>query len=192
MSLLDTATEIRIDHDNVRELFERYQSASSKDEKAVIANTLVREMAIHGDAEEISVYNELPRLGLGPTVEHNKEEHAEIKRLVYSADSTPTDSENYDEVVTHAVQTFIQHAEEEEIDQLPVIKKKVSEEDNDKMARSFLYARKVVPTRPHPMAPQTGGIAQKAAGLPAALHDKIVETINTRKFVDVKQQHPNV
>lgn len=44
-------------HDNVRDLLERYQTASNLEEKKPIASTLVREMAIHSDAEEVSVYN---------------------------------------------------------------------------------------------------------------------------------------
>ena len=41
-----------------------------------------------------------------------------------------------------------------------------------KVARAFLKARTMVPTRPHPSAPQTGGMAQKVAGMPAAAQDK--------------------
>lgn len=61
-----------------------------------------------------------------------------------------------------------------------------------KLARAFLAARKTVPTRPHPAAPQTGGMAQKAAGIQGTVHDKIIETLGGRKFVEVKHQHPDV
>jgi hypothetical protein len=59
-------------------------------------------------------------------------------------------------------------------------------------ARKFLSARQKAPPRPHPMAPQTGGVAQKAAALQANLHDKVVEKLTSREFVDLKYQHPNV
>lgn len=59
------------------------------------------------------------------------------------------------------------------------------------MARDFLKARSQVPTRPHPLAPQTGGIAQKAAGAQGRLHDKIIETLGRREFTDVKYKHPD-
>jgi hypothetical protein len=71
-SLLDVTQEIRIDHDNVRDLYSRFKSETDKDTKWAIANTLVREMAIHSDAEELSVYKEYARLGLGEDAEHNK------------------------------------------------------------------------------------------------------------------------
>lgn len=42
-----------------------------------------------------------------------------------------------------------------------------------KMARDFLKARMMAPPRPHPMAPQSGGLAQKAAGMQANVLDKV-------------------
>jgi hypothetical protein len=51
MSLLDVAHEIKLDHDNVRDLYARFTAATAVDEKAAIANTMIREMAIHADAE---------------------------------------------------------------------------------------------------------------------------------------------
>jgi hypothetical protein len=69
-TLLNFADEIKIDHDNVRDLMQRcvpnrmcnagdiysavqcrFKAATSQDEKAAIANTMIREMAIHSDAE---------------------------------------------------------------------------------------------------------------------------------------------
>ncbi|KAJ2994492.1 hypothetical protein NUW54_g7542 [Trametes sanguinea] len=93
---LDVTHEIKIDHDNVRDLFERYNAATDLNEKTTIANTLIREMAIHGDAEEVSVYNDYAALGLGDTAAHNKHEHADIKKLVYDADATRVSKSEYD------------------------------------------------------------------------------------------------
>ncbi|KAI0702976.1 hypothetical protein C8T65DRAFT_655250 [Cerioporus squamosus] len=191
-NMLDVCHEIKLDHDNVRDLFERYKATTNRDEKATIANTLVREMAIHGDAEEVSVYNDYSTLGLGDTAAHNKEEHHEIKQLVYKADSTSVASPEYDEVITKAVTTFLTHAKEEEDEQHPIMRQKLSPQDNDKLARAFLKARKVVPTRPHPAAPQTGGVAQKAAGAVGALQDKVIEKAGGREFAALKYTHPEI
>jgi hypothetical protein len=48
---LDLAKEIKIDHDNVRDLLARYQAADEPELKKALASTLIREMAVHGDAE---------------------------------------------------------------------------------------------------------------------------------------------
>ncbi|KAI0373411.1 hypothetical protein BV20DRAFT_735039 [Pilatotrama ljubarskyi] len=210
-NLLEVTKEIKIDHDNVRDLFDRFKAATDLKEKAILANTLVREMAIHGDAEcvrvpahsdefgtdgpihrEVSVYNDYSALGLGDTAAHNKEEHAEIKRLVEAADKTSVEKPEYTDVIERAVTTFLTHAKEEEDDQHPLIRAKLSPEDNDKLARAFLKARKMVPRRPHPAAPQTGGLAQKAAGLQAHVHDKVVETVTGRDFAPLRFSHPDI
>ncbi|EJF64872.1 hypothetical protein BD309DRAFT_979315 [Dichomitus squalens] len=188
---LDVTEQIKLDHDNVRDLFQRYKQTADHDQKAAIANTLIREMAIHGDAEEISVYNDYAALGLGDAAKHNKEEHAEVKRAVYDADATSMSHDDYDAVLEKAVGTFLTHAKEEEDEQHPLIKQRLSAEDNDKLARAFLKARTTVPTRPHPWAPQSGGVAQKAAGVQGAFHDKVIETVEGREFVDLKYQHPS-
>lgn len=73
-SYLDVTHEIQLDHDNVRDLYSRFKTATDKAQKWAIANTLICEMAIHSDAEELSVYKEYARLGLGEDAEHNKGE----------------------------------------------------------------------------------------------------------------------
>lgn len=59
------------------------------------------------------------------------EEHAEIKRLVHEVDTASTNSSDFDAIVSRAVTAFITHAKEEEDEQLPLIRQKLSPEDND-------------------------------------------------------------
>lgn len=59
--------EIKVDHDNIRDLFERLKKAhASKDVEEVeaLANTIVRETAIHGEAEELPVYPVMDKHGM--------------------------------------------------------------------------------------------------------------------------------
>ncbi|KAG7091425.1 hypothetical protein E1B28_010462 [Marasmius oreades] len=170
----------------------RFKSATSKEEKLPIVNTLIREMAVHSDAEEVSLYNEFAVLGLAETAEHNKEEHSEVKKLVYEADNASIDDPNFDDKMTIAVTTFLEHSEEEENEQLPQMAAQITREQSDAIAREFLKARMLVPTRAHPDVPQTGGIVQQAIGVHAKIHDKLSETLAGRKFVDVKYAHPEL
>lgn len=189
---LCVAQEIKLDHDNVRDLFQRYKSATDPKQKKAIANTLIREMAVHGDAEELSIYKEYARFGLAGEAEHNKEEHAEVKRAVYEADTKNFESPDYDQTMFKAFNIFDTHAKEEEEQQLNQLVAKIDKQENDKLARDFLKARKMAPTRPHPAAPQSGGMVQKAAGMQASLADKVVETMQGREFVDLKYNHPEI
>ncbi|KAL7413551.1 hypothetical protein BDY24DRAFT_388896 [Mrakia frigida] len=189
---LDVAKEVKIDHDNVRDLLERYQTASNLEEKKPIASTLVREMAIHSDAEEVSVYNLFLTKNMVTEAEKDKEEHAQVKKMVYRADTTSMESADYDQVLFNAVQAFLVHAKEEEDVQLPKLVSMLTQEENTKAAQDFLKTRTMVPSRPHPWAPQTGGVAQKLAGAQGKLHDKVVETVTGREFVGLKLEHGNV
>ncbi|KAI0785520.1 hypothetical protein C8Q75DRAFT_775252 [Abortiporus biennis] len=192
--LLDVTNEIEIDHNNVRDLFERYKLCTNYDDKDLlpIANTLIREMSIHGDAEEISVYNDYDRIGLGRAVDENKTEHAEVKKLVFKTEHIPVQNEHFDVIMTEAVTAFLKHAEEEELHQHPKIRERLSASESDSIAREFLKARKSVPVRPHPLSLQSGGTLQKAMGMHGRVQDKIVESVTGREYVDLKYEHPEI
>lgn len=67
------------------------------------------------------------------------DEHAEVKKLVYAADSTAVSSPNYDEVLAKAVNGFLAHAREEEEEQFAVLKSKLSSTENDVRGWSVSY-----------------------------------------------------
>ncbi|KZT63666.1 hypothetical protein DAEQUDRAFT_770409 [Daedalea quercina L-15889] len=144
---LDVTREIKLDHDNVRELFQRYKTTTDAPTKKAIANTIIREITVHSDAEEASVYNDYATVGLGSVATHNKEEHAEVKRLVSAAGAHGFDKSGYDDVLTKAFTAFDTHAREEETDQHPTLRQKLSAEDSDRIARAFLRARTSVPQK---------------------------------------------
>ncbi|THG92820.1 hypothetical protein EW026_g8218 [Hermanssonia centrifuga] len=166
-------------------------------------------MSIHGDAEEISVYNDYKAVGLRDTAQHNKDEHAEIKQLVWKAEHAFTSSDNYDNIMAETVDAFLAHSIQEGTEQPQAPGRPCSGAERckssrsfslgfdinfiaHKIARTFLKARHDVPLRPHPLAPQTGGVLQKAMGLHGKIQDKIVEGIQGREYVDVKFKHPDV
>jgi hypothetical protein len=65
----------------------RFKAASrSGEDRAPIANTLIREMAVHSDAEEISIYNEMDSFGFGDVAAHNRGEYTLIAQI-----NSPTD-----------------------------------------------------------------------------------------------------
>ena len=54
-----------------------------------------------------------------------------MKNLVYKADTASFDSPEYDSIMIKATKAFIDHAEEEENEQLDKIKSKLTPEQND-------------------------------------------------------------
>ncbi|KAL0573646.1 hypothetical protein V5O48_008318 [Marasmius crinis-equi] len=183
-AVLDVAREIILDHDNVRDLFERFKVAANVEEKVIIANTLIREIAIHSDAEEMSLYDYMGNYGLGQSAAHNREEHAEVKQLVYVALDAQVDRPDFEEIITRAVTTFLQHSQEEETQQLPQLVAALTPDQNDALAREFLGARIKVPSRLHPVEPEPE--------LQESFHSKITDAMWNRQFTNVKFAHPEL
>ncbi|EED85135.1 predicted protein [Postia placenta Mad-698-R] len=189
--LLDVTREVKFDHDNVRDLFARFQSTNDRTMKTAIANTFVREMEIHNDAEDISVYKYYETAGMGDMASQNKAKHMKVREYALRVEETPL-SEEYDRALEKAFRVFNDHAQDEEQRQHPLLKEKLSAEDNDKIARSFLKARKTVAPRPRPLTPQMTNVAEKAQELRGRAHSEVGEEPTNRMFVDVKHAHPAV
>ncbi|CAE6450380.1 hypothetical protein ACGC1H_006193 [Rhizoctonia solani] len=193
MSALDYYNEILVDHNNVRDLYKRFVAAhQSKDEKSMndIANTIVHEAALHSDGEELSIYKVLDAHGLHDAAEKDREEHQQVKQAMSHIDSNSVSSLGIDEfanAVGKAYQLFNQHAEDEENNQYKLLSAKLTDDEKASLAKDFLKAREMAPSRPHPSAPQHGGAGQKIMGALSKPMDAAVTA--TRNLVDLKYKH---
>ncbi|CAE6528899.1 unnamed protein product [Rhizoctonia solani] len=193
MSALDYYNEILVDHNNVRDLHKRFIAAyKNKDEELMnnIANTIVHEAALHSDGEELSIYKVLDTHGLHDAAEKDREEHQQVKQAMAHIDSNSVSSLGIDEfanIVERACQLFIQHAEDEENNQYKQLSAKLSNEEKAALAKDFLKAREMAPSRPHPSAPQGGGVGQKIMGTLSKPADAAVTA--ARSLVDLNYQH---
>lgn len=114
---------------------------------------------------------------------------------MYSLDYTKLSSPEFGPKFKSAMKHFIEHSDHEERGtaghdkgSLHALAQKLSVEDNHKLAEEFVAARKVVPTRPHPLAPQSGGLLQKILGMGTKIpHDKVVETLQGKTFIPVEE-----
>ncbi|KAG9125224.1 hypothetical protein FRC07_008520 [Ceratobasidium sp. 392] len=186
MASLDYYNEIMVDHNNVRDLHKRFNEAyQAKNEKLMndIANTLVHEAALHSDGEELSIYKVLDKHGLHDAAEKDRAEHQEVKQAMSHVDSNSVSSLGIDDfasAVEKACRLFMQHAEEEENVHYKELSSKLSSGEKADLARDFLKAREMAPSRPHPSAPQDGGIGQKLMGTMAKPIDAMIDHNNFR------------
>ncbi|KAA1471865.1 hypothetical protein DENSPDRAFT_837973 [Dentipellis sp. KUC8613] len=173
---LDVTKEMKIDHDNVCDLWCRFCAlhALPFDEKVAIANTLMREMVVHSDAEETSIFSNYPYLGLSGAAERNREMFAKVKHLVCEVSTTDPD---YDTVLDKAVKNFIVHALNEEDEQYPVLLAHLTPEENDRVARAFIRAHKIA--------------SERATAETTDIRDKVAESPSRKQYVDVKYKHPD-
>ncbi|KAK0559511.1 hypothetical protein OC861_006621 [Tilletia horrida] len=190
---LDLLREIKVDHDNIRYLKDSFDAAAKDtDDKLMgrIAATMVREAAIHSDSEEMSVYKALDAHDLHAVAEHDRKEHQEVKQAFAKVDRMLMLGADIDELrqaVTEASSLFLHHAKDEEETQLPKLMEKISKGDMVELTKNFLGDRKKVPERPHPLAPQHGGITQAVAGMAAKPIDALVQA--WREHVPLKYHH---
>ena len=71
------------------------------------------------------------------------EEHENIKQLIKQADKAHPGSDDYTNFIKRAVDEFLNHADEEERDQLTKVTSKLSAEENDvSVDRSMCYSRR--------------------------------------------------
>lgn len=141
----------------------------------------------------MSIYKMMDQHGMSQTAEHDRKEHQQVKQALADLDSHGISTVGLDEYakrVVGACQLFIHHALEEEKDQIPALCKVLSEHDQSKAIDDFLQSRKMAPTRPHPSAPQSGGVAQQTMGAVAKAADVAMDT--TRNFVDLKHHHSDI
>lgn len=170
MSSTRLLDEIKIDHMNVQDLLNRFNEAyKQKNEQLCtdIANTIIHEAAIHSDGEELSIYKTMEDHGMNTSAEKDREDHQKVKQAMAELDTHDISTvglDKYAERVVSACHLFLEHAREEEEEQLPQLCKILSENDQTKAIADFLNGRNKAPTRPHPSAPQSGGMVQEAVG----------------------------
>ncbi|KZT24252.1 hypothetical protein NEOLEDRAFT_1179498 [Neolentinus lepideus HHB14362 ss-1] len=152
----DVLATIKADHDNVKSLFGKYKAATGS-EKVTLAMTLITEMKAHSAAERVLAsmddcsYTDPWRSGMPPStlttpagvstlLPTSVKEHAEINKMLADAAAAASN----DAVVTKAVTTFIAHSDEEENQQWPAIKAKMSASESATLATQFVAAKKSV------------------------------------------------
>ncbi|CAG8438457.1 1594_t:CDS:2 [Diversispora eburnea] len=140
----DVISEIIEDHKIIKNLWQRFEGETNNRESQKIANTIIREIAIHSHCEEIHVYplleNHLPN---GKEVaDHNREEHLQIKNDLAKLDGMNVVDSGYKNLFDKVMKEFEKHVEEEENDIYPKFKESISTDLLNELGEN-----------PHPSAP---------------------------------------
>jgi len=168
------------DHRAFFNLYDQYKTESNPEMRDRIANTIIREVAIHSTAEEVVVY---------PVIEKNFEngrdhaqrlraEHQDVKNDLYNFDSTKDPG-----LLSKIMSELRKHIEYEEGQEIPMLMSKLSTSEDQSLVTQWDKTRTTVPTRPHPSAPDKGGLTKAAAGMASKPLDLLMDT--TRQYVDV-------
>jgi hypothetical protein len=164
-------------HQEIRALFTALETATGTERRDRF-RALVRLLAIHETAEEEVVHPEVRALPGGEAVVEARtgEEHRAKELLVTLTDIGP-DAEGFDTLLLQLRDDVLAHAEHEEREEFPLLRKAHTPERLLAMASTVKVAEAVAPTRPHPGV--EGATANLLLGPPVAIMDRARDLIRT-------------
>jgi len=143
------------DHREVEQMFADYEQASTKEEKETLRDRIIIELVRHSEAEEQAVYP-LIRKNIDngdQIIEHEIDEHSKAERIMKELDTMSADDPQFGVLMQQLMAAIKEHVAEEENDVFPQFRTKVSPEELNKRGPPVEALKKIVPTHPHPMAP---------------------------------------
>ena len=169
------------DHREVEEMFAEFDKATDPKERRTIADKIIIELVRHSEAEEQAVYPAMKKaLSDGEQlVEHEISEHSEAEQLMKQLDGMDPQDAQFPVLMGQLKSAIEEHVREEETDAFPRFRDAVSKDELDKLGTVVQALKKIVPTHPHPMAPDHPPFnALLAPG--AALVDRVRDLLTGR------------
>lgn len=174
-----TVTEaITTDHREILGYYDEYiraKEAGDADAQARWVRQFTWELARHSAGEEIVVYPLFEKY-LGAKgkqmADEDRAEHLKVKELLYQLENFDAGTATYHDTLSKLMTNLKPHIEGEEANDLPALEPHLGADGSKKAAASFKRTKKLVPTRPHPSAPDKPPF-ETLAGLLAAPMDKI-------------------
>lgn len=147
------------DHRTVEALFKRFEGAGEDAAKLKkqLSEQIIRELAIHSAIEEQLLYPaaRLADEELKDTVLEALEEHHLAKISLAEIQHLEPSDERFEAKVTVLMESVRHHIEEEENELFPALRKLMGEDQLEALGAALDQAKELVPTRPHPLAPDT-------------------------------------
>jgi hypothetical protein len=162
------------------ELVSRIESTSDPKHRRDLADTLIAEGMRHAVAEEMYVYPAVERHvpDGSEMVEHDKQEHAQIVKVMKQIEDADTTAPAFLERVEELAKLLRHHARDEEDEQFPKLRQHVLAADLVELGEKVEAAKKLAP-HPHPLAPHSE-LFHKTVGLGVGLIDRLRDKLTGR------------
>jgi hypothetical protein len=112
-------------------------------------------------------------------IKHDIEEHMELERSMKQLEGLEVSSTEFDETLRRLEVVLADHVRDEEADQFPELRQRISREELVELAAKVETAKKLAPTRPHPGAPNNE-LFHKLAGPGVGLVDRLKDMLTGR------------
>jgi hemerythrin superfamily protein len=164
-------------HDEIRTLLGIVEGTTG-DERRDAFHDLVRLLAVHETAEEEVVHPEVRNIdGGGAVVDARVGEEHRAKHLLSTLYDMGPDAEGFDILFAELKADVLAHAQHEEQEEFPLLRRAHDEDRLRSMAGAVRAAEMFAPTRPHP------GVETAAANLllgpPLAVMDRARDAIRS-------------
>jgi hemerythrin-like domain-containing protein len=180
MAAQDGIALLREDHRAVKKLFKEFSATGDRAHAARrrLVDKIITELSIHAGIEENVLY---PRARAAmPKSEDDVlealEEHHIVKVTCAELEKMQPSDERFAAKVQVLIENVKHHIKEEEEELFPKLRQVFSREDLLVMGEDMRVAKRVVPSRPHPAAPDEppGSIAAAAVSAPVDAARKTV------------------
>ena len=176
--MTDVIALLEHDHREVEQMFAEFEQATSKEQKETLRDRIIIELVRHSEAEEQAVYPMIRKtIDNGEQiVEHEIDEHSKAERIMKELDTMSADDPQFGVLMQQLMASIKEHVAEEENDVFPQFRTKVDASELDKLGETVQRLKKIVPTHPHPMAPDHppfNALLGPGAGLVDRLRDML-------------------
>ncbi len=178
----DVVDMIMEDHREIDMLFTELESGQGTPERRrELADVMIAELIRHAMAEEMYVYPAAKKaLPDGKEkIDHEVSEHAEAEGVLAQLDGMDPKDPLFDTLVRQVAATIRHHVTDEETDLLPRLRAATDREEMVELGRKFEQAKKIVPTRPHPNAPDHTAL-NKILGPGTGIIDRMRDAMSGR------------
>jgi len=173
-SKADITEDIQKDHRALEDYYKQYKAAKTVEDGHKWFNQFLWEICRHSAAEEIIMYNMMEAKDAEgkKLAEKSREDHRELKVMLEDL-RKETDEKKFEEKFDAVYKSFQDHVKLEEGEDVPYLKKNVSDEARAAASKAFAMKKNLVPTRPHPGIPDKPTSIELALGMLAMPVDKM-------------------
>jgi hemerythrin superfamily protein len=169
------------DHREVEALVRQLLTEEQAEPRRELADAVIGHLVRHAVAEETIVYPVIrTHLPDGEqAVEHDKEEHKRLETLMKEMEGAETGGPEFFDLVGRLQTVLSDHVQDEEQEQFPLLREKLSGELLTGMGAAVEALKLVAPTRPHPEAPQSA-LFHLTVGPGVGLVDRLRDALSSK------------
>jgi hemerythrin-like domain-containing protein len=177
----DVVDILTTDHHEVIDLLQQIKISTDAEERRDLADTAISELVRHSVAEEMYVYPAMKKyLPDGEqAVDHDVEEHKELEKTMKKLESVDAQSSDFTQLLADLENILRDHVRDEENEQFPQLRAQVPQEELIEIGEKVENAKKLAPTRPHPMTPNNE-VFHKLVGPGVGFVDRLRDKLTGR------------